>query len=440
MRVKTLPILRRYVSKIRCAVLVTTIRTSCVFIVALMSIVCLVERSHSQTRRRPKPIPIVTPSPSPTPDIQASDGISSAYDEASNVTLVVSKELLLYDDASKGAVNPLRVTMNLVTTYQGRPLAPNQSATDPLVRLLFNYRYFVAKYDIGEPRDFAIFTGLSRLEASGNLTFVRRQNSGNDVITTMQAAIRASEFDNILQAIKTARSVSVLLGRDTFVLSANHLELIEKFLARTPHPSIDAAQIRPAPSKCDLTVAQAPALRGLRLAESLDGIIRRFPAFEVRETANKIPTQSKVNHSSLDVVFGTYYALTPQNPASGRTITDTWSEVLADSRFFPDFEGVSKLHLEFIDRQLIAIRVEYKDEIKWQSIDEFVTASSTALGLATQWKSGPLLTCNGFTIQASSSLHPKLEMRDTAAQTAARQREDELRKKEEDKRKSTFRP
>jgi hypothetical protein len=162
MRVKTLPILRRYGSKIRFAVLVTTIRTSCVFIVALMSIVCLVERSHSQTRRRPrrpKPIPIVTPSPSPTPDIQTSDGISSAYEESSNVTLVVSEELLLYDDASKGAVNPLRVTMNLVTTYQGRPLAPNQSATDPLVRLLFNYRYFVAKYDVGEPRDFVIFTG-----------------------------------------------------------------------------------------------------------------------------------------------------------------------------------------------------------------------------------------------------------------------------------------
>jgi hypothetical protein len=222
MRVKTLPIPRRYVSKIRCAILVTTIRTSSVFIVALMSIVCLVERSHSQTRRRPrpKPIPIVTPSPSPTPDIQTSDGISSAYDESSNVTLVVSKELLLYDDASKGAVNPLRVTMNLVTTYQGRPLAPNQSATDPLVRLLFHYRYFVAKYDVGEPRDFAIFTGLSRLEASGNLTFVRRQNSGNDVITTMQAAIRASEFDKILQGLKAARSVSVLLGPDTFVLSA----------------------------------------------------------------------------------------------------------------------------------------------------------------------------------------------------------------------------
>lgn len=89
---------------------------------------------------------------------------------------------------------------------------------------------------------------------------------------------------------------------------------------------------------------------------------------------------------------------------------------------------------------MIAIRVEYKDEIKWQTVDEFVAASATALGLSTHWKSGPLLTCNGFTIQASSSLHPSLEMRDTAAQTAARQREDELRKKEEDKRRSTFKP
>lgn len=408
-----------------------------------MSLIFLVDHSHSQTRKRApksKRVAIATPSPSPTPDIQTTDGISSAYDESSNVTLVVSKEVLLYDDAGKGAVNPLRVTMNLVATYAGRSSTSRESATDPLVRLLFNYRYFVPKFDIGDPRDFAIFTGLSTLEASGHLTFVRRENFGNDVITTMQAAIRASEFDKILQAVKAARSVSVLLGRDSFVLTANHLELIEKFLARTPHPSMHTAQIRPAASKCDLTVAQSPALRGFRLGESLDDVVRRFPSWQIRETADKTPSESPTNHSSLDVVFGTYYALTPQTPASGRNITDRWSEVLADSRFFPDFEGVAKLHLEFIDRQVIAMRVEYKDDIKWQTIDEFVAASATALGLSTQWKSGPLLTCNGFTIQASSSLHPSLEMRDTVAQTAARQREEELRKTEEEKRKSTFKP
>lgn len=443
MKTKMYAILRQDASKICRASLVKTIRMNCLLFVALMSISFFVEHAFSQSRKRApksKGGTTVTPSPSPIPQIQSSDGITSAYDESGNTTLVVSKEILLYDDANEGAVNPLRITMHLVTTYSGRASASSQAATDPLVKLLFNYRYFVPKFDVGDPRDFAIFTGLSTLEASGHLSFVRRDKSGNDVITTMQAAIRASEFDKILQKLKTSRSVSMLLGRDSFLLTTNHLDLFAKFLATIPHPQADTAQTLSPVSKCDLTVAQSPALRGFRLGEELEQVLRHFPGLDTREMAYNATTQARINRSSLDVILGTYYALTPQTPAAGHKITDTWNEILADSRFFPDFAGVAKLHLEFIDKQVVAIRVEYKDEIRWQTVDEFVAASASALGLSTQWKTGSLLTCVGFTLQASSSFRPSLEIRDTAAEAAARQREVELRKKEEDKRKSIFKP
>ncbi|HJP92884.1 MAG TPA: hypothetical protein VJ875_13080 [Pyrinomonadaceae bacterium] len=403
-------------------------------IILLILLICplvLPQTRRTSSQKRP-----VSP-PSPTQHIHTADGITSVYDESINTTLISSNEVLLYDDASQGAVNPLRVTMTLVTTYAGSSSTSSEAAIDPLIKLLFSYRYFVAKFDVGEPRDFAIFTGLSNLEASGKLSFIRRDNSDNQVITTMQASIRASELHTILEKIKTARSASFLIGRDSFVLTANHLEMFEKFLARTPHP---APQSLTPPSNCDLTVAQAPALRGFRLGQSLTDVLARFRSVHTSEILSNANAAPKTTRSLLDVIFSTYYALTAQTPAAGHKLTENWNEVLADSRFFPDFEGVSKLHLEFIEQQLIAIRVEYKNDIRWQTNDEFVAASATALGLATQWKTGPLLTCVGFTIHASSSFASILELRDTNAEGAARQREDELKKREEEKRKNTFKP
>lgn len=404
-------------------------------IILLILLICPIV--FPQTRRTSSQKQPVSP-PSPTQHIQTADGITSVYDESSNTTLTSSNEVLLYDDTSQGAVNPLRVTMTLVTTYSGSSSTSREASIDPLIKLLFSYRYFVAKFDVGESRDFAIFTGLSNLEASGKLSFIRRDNSGNQVITTMQVSIRASELHTILEKIRTARSVSFLIGRDSFVLTANQLEIFEKFLARTPHP---ASQSLTSPSKCDLTLAQAPALRGFRLKQSLNDVLARFRGVQTSEILSNTPAAPKTNRSLLDVIFGTYYALTSQTPAAGHKLTENWNEILADSRFFSDFEGVSKLHLEFIEQQLIAIRVEYKNDIRWQTNDEFVAASATALGLSSQWKTGSVLSCVGFTIQASSSFGPStLELRDPNAEAAARQREEELKKREEDKRKSTFKP
>ena len=172
----------------------------------------IAQTRRTSTQKRPPS------TPSPTQDIQTADGITSAYDESSNTTLASSNEVLLYDDASQGAVNPLRVTMTLVTTYPGRPSTSTDTATDPLIRLLFSYRYFVAKFDVGEPRDFGIFTGLSTLEASGKLSFIRRDNSGNQVITTMQASIRASELHTILEKDQNS-AIRFFLNRPRFVRS-----------------------------------------------------------------------------------------------------------------------------------------------------------------------------------------------------------------------------
>jgi hypothetical protein len=188
-------------------------KSSCVLILALACVMSGPQCVDGQTNpRAPKAKPVHTAqaTPSPTPDVQTNDGVTRAYDASSNVILVIGREVLLYDNANEGAVNPLRVTMHLATSYSGRLSTSGQTVTDPIVKILFSYRYFVQKFDVGDPRDFAIVTGLSTLEASGHLSFVGRENAGRDVITTMQVAIKASEFDKILRSMKAVtRSLSL---------------------------------------------------------------------------------------------------------------------------------------------------------------------------------------------------------------------------------------
>ena len=196
--------------------------------------------ANGQGRRRatPKPTNEATRTVE-TSDVQTVDGITRLYDPANNVTLVVSKEISIFDNTPEGAVHPLRVTINLAATYTGRLQFSDQTSSDPIVRILFKYRYFVAKFDVGEPRDFAIFAGISTLLASGQLTFVGREDVGRDVVTTMQVAMRASEFEKTLRSMEAARSVSFFLGRETFPLTSKHLASMKTFLSATPHPQID---------------------------------------------------------------------------------------------------------------------------------------------------------------------------------------------------------
>lgn len=386
--------------------------------------------------RRPAPPPAATPTPSPAPDApQVADGIARQYDAATDQTLVMSREALLFDNTREGAVRPTRITMLLAGAHPGRITTGVQPAADPLVRVLFRYRYFVAKFDTGEPRDFAFFTGALTLLASGDLRFVGREDAGGDVITTMQATFRASELEKVLQSMRAARSVGVMLGRDTIPLTAEHLDLVGKFLAALPHPSAGAsaqgspgAPTAPAP-KCELKTDRAPELRGFRLGQSVDEVLRRFPGLRLRDNRY-------INTGwDLDLAFGAYVA------GSGAPVTSMSTMTMIDTRHFQGFEGVKNIKVKFTEGRLTTYRVEYDDSIKWSGVEEFRVKTAESLGLSEVWKAGNTLECDGFSVLVGRG-YPAMfiEVKDIATEQAFRKGEEEKRRKEEEERKGRFKP
>ncbi len=397
------------------------------------------------TARRPS-VPVTKPSPmpSPSPDLpQTVDGITSQHDAATNQTLVTSRELVLYDNANEGAVNPIRVTMLLITRYPGRPSTANQVAADPIVRILFRYKYFVAKFDVGEPRDFTLFTGGITILASGDLKFVERQDIGRDVITTMQVGIKASEFDKILQLMKAAKSVGVMLGRDVFPFKAPELDLFKKFLAAVPHPAIDAAVASNPDAadstvpKCDLKIAQAPELRGFRLGMPVNDLLNRFPG--VKPIDRSYGTRPIVDYNSGQIRFELYPVNYRAHGATGVENMTTRSNI--NTNFFQGLEGIFQINLDFTDGRLTTLRIAYDDKIKWSSVEEFRSKTAEALGLSDKWKAGNLLSCDGFSMRAERS-YPgmAIEMKDVATEQDFQKRQEDQKRSEEERRKETFKP
>ncbi len=385
--------------------------------------------------RRPAPAPAATPAPA-QPAPQVVDGILRQYDPATDQTLVASGEALLFDNTREGAVRPTRITMLLESSH-GR-MTPGAEPADPLVRVLFRYRYFVAKFDTGDPRDFAFFTGGLTLLASGELKFVGREEvAGGDVITTMRITIRASELEKVLRSMRAARSVGVLLGKDTVPLTAEHLNLIGKFLDALPHPSAGAnASASPgggaaAPAqKCELKIDRAPELRGFRLGQSVDDVLRRFPGLKLLD--NRYGLGAGWN---LDLAFGAYVA------GSGAPVTNMSTMAMVDTRYFQGFEGVKNIKVKFTEGRLTAYRVEYDDSIKWGGVEEFRAKTAESLGLSEVWKGGTTLECEGFGVEVGRG-YPAMfiEVKDVATEQSFRQREEERKRKEEQERKARFKP
>lgn len=409
------------------------------------------------SRRAPAPVAKPSLTPSPSPDVsQIVDGITEQYDAATNQTIVTSKEVVLYDNANEGAIHPIRVTMLLDARYPGRastatanqasanPLVKIFLTSNPLVRILFKYKYFVAKFDVGEPRDFTLFTGGLNILASGDLKFLERQDVGGDVITTMQVGIKASEFDKILQSMKAAKSVGVMLGRDIFPFKSPELDLFTKFLAAVPHPAVDAAVANnpdaagPMAPKCDLKIAQAPELRGFRLGMPVNDLLNRFPG--VKPIDRSYGTRPIVDYNSGQIRFELYpvnyrggYSTTPVENMTTRSNINT--------NFFQGLEGIFQINLDFTDGHLTTLRIAYDDKIKWSSLEEFRARTAEALGLSDKWKAGNLLSCDGFSIKADQT-YPGMyiELKDVTTEQEFRKRQEEQKRSEEEKRKETFKP
>jgi hypothetical protein len=111
-----------------------------------------------------------------------------------------------------------------------------------------------------------------------------------------------------------------------------------------------------------------------------------------------------------------------------------------------------------IDGRLAGLQISYDDEIKWESIDQFIETISPALKLPQAWQtpadsdgdSQKELRCEGFVIAANttgdaSDTHagPELILQDLAAWDVMSKRQTDLTdkaKQAEDQKRKTFKP
>jgi hypothetical protein len=137
-----------------------------------------------------------------------------------------------------------------------------------------------------------------------------------------------------------------------------------------------------AASDCKLTVAQAPAIRGLRLGMTIDQTLADFPGAQA---------DSDVRGQLARDYFGSQYASV--DPAKYESKEK--------------FVGVNSINLSFLDGRLTYFSIHYKGP-EWKSDEQFAASVAEALNLpgVGSWKpipNGLALSCEGFRIGLSKA-------------------------------------
>jgi len=182
--------------------------------------------------------------------------------------------------------------------------------------------------------------------------------------------------------------------------------------------------------KCELRLAQSPALRGFRLGMTMGEISSRFPRYEITEA-------DSCGHRNL-------------------TLDAAWGRLKAEARDPRDFEGVKNVRLAFLDGRLTYIRMTYDNGTSWKGIGEYLAAVSSSLGLPASWYKAEgstdvsnthMIGCDGFKVVAGFEAGSYVELHDTAAvQSMLRRKvEDDAKRKreaeeEKERRRKAFRP
>ena len=140
----------------------------------------------------------------------------------------------------------------------------------------------------------------------------------------------------------------------------------------------------PAAQKCSLTLAQSPAIRGLKLGMDVEEVLRQFP-----DSRDEPHIRNAVSMAGRE--FGVAKFSVPTRPHA------------SESRF----AGISGLSFEFLDGRLTSLWVQYAGP-EWRSIDEFISRLSGPLNLPEPNAWQPVnalqktLTCTDFEVRAYS--------------------------------------
>ena len=163
-----------------------------------------------------------------------------------------------------------------------------------------------------------------------------------------------------------------------------------------------------------------PEVRGFRLGQTYDEIVRRF--------AGKTLTP-----------FGVY----SRKDEAGHLrehVSGLEFRIGGDAVEKERFKDIQSVYLEFLDDRLVSFEVRYDHSVRWPNDLEFTAAVANMLGLPTKgWRDRyePRLDCEGFSVTTiASSFMPKLKISEPGISELISKR---LREAEEKKRRA-FKP
>lgn len=140
----------------------------------------------------------------------------------------------------------------------------------------------------------------------------------------------------------------------------------------------------PRGGKCSLTVAQSPAIRGIRLGMSAEEVLGLFPG-----SSDAPDIRSALARSDKQFGVARFNVFTHQYASEA------------------GFKGISQFDFEFLDNRLSSLYVGYNGP-EWKDVDEFISRLSESLRLpgARDWEPSNLKTlktlkCAGFEIRVS---------------------------------------
>lgn len=145
----------------------------------------------------------------------------------------------------------------------------------------------------------------------------------------------------------------------------------------------------PQNSKCKLTLAQAPVIRGLRLGMTSDELFTIFPANERQEFDRAQQLKSaelppNYGHTSFQFNLSTYATK-------------------------DRFTGIGYLSIGLFDRKVVYIRADYSNTPQFDRPGQLMEIITKQFGLPefkdwpgySEYLSNPSLSCDGFTFQVS---------------------------------------
>src|SRR5436190_1005894 len=137
--------------------------------------------------------------------------------------------------------------------------------------------------------------------------------------------------------------------------------------------------------KCTLGLDQSPELRGFRMGMTQAAVLSRLPGVTIEK-----PDKFGLARLRLSIVDATSLIKTaPRDKGVQADITATstdGSAFVLDSSRFPTLKGTHKIQMRFIDGRLSHLQISYDDDVKWESIDQFIETISTTLKLSNEWR------------------------------------------------------